>query len=120
MNLPARRLLSLLLAVVLFSLVVQPAWAREIDRKALKNGMTLPELVEAFGQPDMMEWVSTNGQTVLVVFFESKDSGVLSLFPTGGDTVRGQDGRSFLPLGFLQEGLVGWGKKFYEQIKQPK
>lgn len=92
-----------------------PAWA-DIDRTALKQGMSLPEVVQAFGQPDAMEWVNFKGQTILVVFFASADKGLLQGGPMGGDTVQRDDGRTFLPLGFVTDQLTGWGKKFYTQI----
>ena len=92
-----------------------PAWA-DIDRTALKQGMSLPEVVQAFGQPDAMEWVNFKGQTILVVFFASADKGLLQGGPMGGDTVKRDDGRTFLPLGFVTDQLTGWGKKFYTQI----
>jgi hypothetical protein len=92
-----------------------PTWA-DIDRTALKQGMSLPEVVQAFGQPDAMEWVNFKGQTILVVFFASEDKGLLQGGPMGGDTVKRNDGRTFLPLGFVTDQLAGWGKKFYTKI----
>ena len=96
-------------------LLAAPTWA-DIDRSALKQGMSLPEVVQAFGQPDAMEWVNFKGQTILVVFFASADKGLLQGGPMGGDTVKRDDGRTFLPLGFVTDQLTGWGKKFYTQI----
>ena len=96
-------------------LLVPPAWA-DIDRTVLKKGMSLPEVVQAFGQPDAMEWVNFKGQTILVVFFASEDKGLLQGGPFGGDSVKRDDGRTFLPLGFVTDQLTGWGKKFYTQI----
>lgn len=104
----------LLLALGIW-LLAPPAWA-EIDRAALKIGMSLPDVVQAFGLPDSMEWVNFKGQTILVVFFASEDKGLLQGGPLGGDTVKRDDGRTFLPLGFVTDQLTGWGKKFYTQI----
>jgi len=101
------------------SLLAPPAWA-DIDRTVLKKGMSLPEVVQAFGQPDAMEWVNFKGQTILVVFFASEDKGLLQGGPFGGDTVKRDDGRTFLPLGFVTDQLTGWGKKFYTQITSPE
>jgi hypothetical protein len=116
----ARGVLGGLLLFFALLLFVEPAGARTIDRKALKQGMTLPEVVQVLGQPDTMQWMSSNGQAVLVVFFETDSSGIRSLFPFVGDTVKGEDGRMFLPLGFVHEGLVGWGRKYYKQLQQPQ
>jgi len=96
-----------------------PTWA-EIDRTALKKGMSLPEVVQAFGQPDAMEWVNFKGRAILVVFFATEDKGFLQGGPFGGDTVKRDDGQTFLPLGFVTDQLTGWGKKFYTQIKSPE
>jgi hypothetical protein len=115
-----RGVIRFLLLVCVLWLWIQPASARTIDRKALKQGMTLPEVVQVLGQPERIQWMSANGQAVLVVFFESDDSGMFSLFPFVGDTVKSEDGRKFLPLGFVHEGLVGWGSKYYQQLQQPK
>ena len=100
-------------------LLVPPAWA-DIDRTVLKKGMSLPEVVQAFGQPDSMEWVNFKGQAILVVFFATEDKGFLQGGPFGGDTVKRDDGQTFLPLGFVTDQLTGWGKKFYTQIKSPE
>jgi len=100
-------------------LLVPPAWA-DIDRTVLKKGMSLPEVVQAFGQPDSMEWVNFKGQAILVVFFATEDKGFLQGGPLGGDTVKRDDGQTFLPLGFVTDQLTGWGKKFYTQIKSPE
>ena len=110
------RVLAVILLLALgVCLLVPPAWA-DIDRTVLKKGMSLPEVVQAFGQPDAMEWVNFKGQTILVVFFASADKGLLQGGPMGGDTVKRDDGRAFLPLGFVTDQLTGWGKKFYTQI----
>ena len=110
------RVLAVILLLALgVCLLVPPAWA-DIDRTVLKQGMSLPEVVQAFGQPDAMEWVNFKGQTILVVFFASEDKGLLQGGPFGGDSVKRDDGRTFLPLGFVTDQLTGWGKKFYTQI----
>ena len=100
-------------------LLAPPAWA-DIDRAALKKGMSLPDVVQAFGLPDSMEWVNFKGQAILVVFFATEDKGFLQGGPFGGDTVKRDDGQTFLPLGFVTDQLTGWGKKFYTQIKSPE
>jgi len=109
-----------LIAFLICWLGADMAWSRDLDRKALKPGMTLPEVVQAFGQPDSMEWMDVQGQAVLFVFFESEDRSVLSLFPMWRDTINVEDGRSLLPLGFVTEKLAGWGKKFYIQMNSSK
>ena len=111
-----RVLAAILLLALGVCLLAPPTWA-DIDRAALKRGMSLPEVVQAFGQPDAMEWVNFKGQTILVVFFATEDKGILQGGPFGGDTVKRDDGQTFLPLGFVTDQLSGWGKKFYTQIK---
>jgi hypothetical protein len=114
------RVLAVILLLALgVCLLVPPAWA-DIDRTVLKKGMSLPEVVQAFGQPDSMEWVNFKGQAILVVFFATEDKGFLQGGPFGGDTVKRDDGQTFLPLGFVTDQLTGWGKKFYTQIKSPE
>jgi len=114
------RVLAVILLLALgVCLLVPPAWA-DIDRTVLKKGMSLPEVVQAFGQPDSMEWVNFKGQAILVVFFATEDKGFLQGGPLGGDTVKRDDGQTFLPLGFVTDQLTGWGKKFYTQIKSPE
>ena len=93
-----------------------PSWA-DMNRTLLKTGMSLPEAVQAFGQPDSIEWVNSQGQPILFVFFETADKNFLQGGPMGGDTVKRDDGRTVLPLGFVAERLAGWGKKFYIQLK---
>ena len=93
--------------------------AAVLDRNALKKGMTLPEVVEAFGQPDQIEWVNANGQPVLFVFYPTEDQ-VALLHPFGKDVLTLEDGRVYIPLGFVTERLAGWGKKFYERTKFPE
>ena len=97
------------LTVLAFCLVVEQGWA-VIDKDALKVGMSLPEVVETFGQPLRMEWVNLKGQPVLFLFY-----------PYDGffDGLTQEDGGKVIPLGFLTEKLAGWGRKFYEQTKAP-
>jgi hypothetical protein len=102
-GLRAASILTLLMMCLLGSAV----GARELDRGALKKGMTLPEVVQAFGQPVRMEWVNANGQAVLFVFYDT----------AGRDVLKQADGRTVLPMGFVTERLAGWGKKFYKQLK---
>jgi hypothetical protein len=90
-----------------------------LDRNALKKGMALPEVVEAFGQPDRMEWLNVKGQPVLFLFYPSQDQ-IALLHPLGKDVLTLEDGRVYIPLGFVTERLAGWGKKFYEQSKFPE
>jgi hypothetical protein len=113
-----RTLLAKALMVVglMACVLAVPVWAG-VDRSALKKGMTLPEVVQAFGLPDSMEWVNFEGQPILFVFFESEDKGLLQGGPLGGDTIKRDDGRRFLPVGFLANELAGWGKKFYIRFK---
>jgi hypothetical protein len=100
-------------------LAAAPAGARDFDRSALKPGLTLNEAVQAFGQPDAIEWVNAKGQAVFFLFFENEGKDLLKLQagPIGGDVVTRGDGRTYLPLGFVTERLAGWGKKYYEQVK---
>src|SRR2546428_3635538 len=90
--------------------------AAALDRNALKKGMTLPEVVAAFGQPEQMEWVNTKGQPMLFVFYPTDDQ-IALLHPFGKDVLTLEDGRVYIPLGFVTERLAGWGKKFYERTK---
>lgn len=87
-----------------------PVQAEGLDKDLLKIGMTLPEVVEGFGQPLRMEWVNLKGQPVLFLFY-----------PYDGffDGLKQEDGGKVIPLGFLTEKLAGWGRKFYEQTKAP-
>jgi len=103
-------------------LAAAPAGARDLDRSALKPGLTLNEAVQAFGQPDAIEWVNAKGQGVFFLFFENEGKDLLKLQagPIGGDVVTRDDGRTYLPLGFVTERLAGWGKKYYQQIKPPE
>jgi hypothetical protein len=111
-----------LLTVLVVGLAAAPAGARDLDRSALKPGLTLNEAVQAFGQPDAIEWVNAKGQAVFFLFFENEGKDLLKLQagPIGGDVVTRDDGRTYLPLGFVTERLAGWGKKYYEQIKSPE
>jgi hypothetical protein len=90
-----------------------------LDRSALKKGMTLPEVVAAFGQPDQIEWVNVKGQSMLFVFYPTEDQ-IALLHPFGKDVLTLEDGRVYVPLGFVTERLAGWGKKFYERTKFPE
>ncbi len=112
---------SVVTAVVV-GLAAVPAGARDLDRSALKPGMTLNEAVQAFGQPDAIEWVNAKGQAVFFLFFENEGKDLLKLQagPIGGDVITRDDGRTYLPLGFVTERLAGWGKKYYQQIKSPE
>jgi hypothetical protein len=84
--------------------------AESLDKDTLKIGMTLPDVVEGFGQPLRVEWVNLKGQPVLFLFY-----------PYDGffDGLTQEDGRKIIPLGFVTEKLAGWGGKFYEQTKAP-
>jgi hypothetical protein len=82
----------------------------------LKTGMTLMEVVEAFGQPKRMEWVNQKGTPVLFLFYATEDRFSL-LRPFGNDLVTLEDGRTYTPLGFVTERLAGWGKKFYDRAR---
>lgn len=108
-----------LLTVLVVGLAALPAGARDLDRGALNQGMTLNEAVQAFGQPDAIEWVNAKGQAVFFMFFENEGKDLLKLQagPIGGDVITRDDGRTYLPLGFVTERLSGWGKKYYKQIK---
>jgi hypothetical protein len=112
--------------VIAILLIGVPLWgyvlggmAAALDRNALKKGMTLPEVVEAFGQPDQMEWVNAKGQPMLFVFYPTEDQ-IALLHPFGKDVLTLEDGRVYIPLGFVTERLAGWGKKFYERTKFPE
>jgi hypothetical protein len=108
---------KIVLVLALCSGVFAPlSWA-VVDRSLLKKGMTLPEVVQAFGQPDSMEWVNFKGQAILFVFFETPDKGFFQGGPVGGDTITRDNGRTALPLGFMTDQLAGWGKRFYFQFK---
>src|SRR5207247_3002723 len=39
----------------------------------LKTGMTLTDVVQAFGQPNRMEWVNQKGTPVLFLFYTNED-----------------------------------------------
>ena len=104
---------------VMLSVTAQAVWAQDINRDLLKQGMTVPEVIAAFGQPVRVEWVNLKGTAIFFLFYESEDC----LFCM--DTIRGtgvvtqENGRTVLPLGFVTEALAGWGKKFYQQAKSP-
>ena len=96
------------------------AWADSLDRDALKQGMTLNEVVQIFGQPVRMEWVNMKGQGVFFLFYDDEDC-LLCLGPIlDRDLLKQDDGRTVLPMGFVTEQLAGWGRKFYQQIKFPE
>jgi hypothetical protein len=107
-----------LLAAVLCGLD-DTASARDLNRDLLKKGMTLSETIQAFGQPVRMEWVNLSGQAVFFLFYEAEDC-ALCLGPLDRDLLKHEDGRTFLPLGFVAEQLAGWGRKFYRQVKFPE
>ena len=111
---------SLVKMVLVFALwgfaFALPSWALA-DRSVLKQGMSLPEVVQSFGLPDSIEWVNFQGQAILFVFFETADQGFFQGGPLGGDTVTRDNGRTALPLGFMTDQLAGWGKRFYFQFK---
>src|SRR3989442_840050 len=98
---------------------VPPAWAEGSTRDLLKTGMTLTAAVETFGQRARMEWVNQKGTPVLSLFYQTEDR--FSLFRLfGNDLVTLEDGRTYTPLAFVTELLVGWGKKFYDQTRFPQ
>jgi len=98
---------------------VPTAQADGFNQDLLKTGMTLTDVVQAFGQPNRMEWVNRNGTPVLFLFYPTEDRFSL-LRPFGNDLVTLEDGRTYTPLGFVTEILDGWGKKFYDQARFPQ
>lgn len=118
-----RRRLSWAITVALIGVVLYgpaaPAWARDLNRDLLEKGMTLSEAIQTFGQPVRMEWVNLRGQAVFFLFYEAEDC-ALCLGPLDRDVLKHEDGRVFLPLGFVTEQLAGWGRKFYRQVKFPE
>lgn len=102
---------SLCVAIaVMLSVAAQAAWAQDINRDLLRSGMSLNDVVLAFGQPTQIEWVNLRGTAVLFIFYPTDKS----------DAVVRQDGLRLLPLGFMTEALAGWGKEFYEQNRFPQ
>ena len=98
---------------------VPPAWAEGFNPDLLKTGMSLTDVVDAFGQPARMEWVNQKGTPVMFLFYQTEDRfSLLRLF--GNDLVTLEDGRTYTPLGFVTQTLVGWGKKFYDQTRFPQ
>jgi len=95
---------------VMLSVVAPAAWAQSSGEDLLKKGMTLPMVIQTFGQPVEMEWVNLKGKPVLFIFYPTDQA----------DAVVRQDGRMLLPLGFVAEGLAGWGKDFYDRHKFPQ
>lgn len=106
-----------LIAIAIWAMP-QIAAAADLDRSLLKTGMTLPEVVAAFGQPTQIEWVNMSGTPVLFLFYEAEDC-LLCLGPWDPDVLTQNDGRTVLPLGFVTEKLANWGGKFYRQVKFP-
>ena len=104
---------------VMLSVTAQAVWAQDINRDLLKQGMTLPEAIAAFGQPVRVEWVNLKGTAVFFMFYESEDCLLCMDTIRGTGVVTQEDGRTVLPLGFVTEALAGWGKKFYRQAKSP-
>jgi hypothetical protein len=99
-------------AMAVLVVVAAPAvWAGDLNPDLLKKGMSLNDVILTFGQPVQIEWVNLRGTAVLFIFY-----------PTGqsDDAVVLQDGRLLLPLGFVTEGLAGWGKNFYEKNRSPQ
>jgi len=47
---------------------VPTAQADGFNPDLLKTGMALPDVVQAFGQPNRMEWVNQKGTPVLFLF----------------------------------------------------
>jgi len=95
------------------------AWADGLNPDLLKTGMTLPDVVQVFGQPNRMEWVNQKGTPVLFLFYPTEDRFSLRR-PFGNDLVTLEDGRTYTPLGFVTETLAGWGRKFYDQTRVPQ
>ena len=95
---------------VMLSVVTPAVWAQNINEDLLKKGMTLPVVIQTFGQPVQMEWVNLKGRPVLFIFYPTDQA----------DAVVRQDGRTLLPLGFVAEALAGWGKDFYDRHKFPQ
>ena len=117
-----RRLLLMAVCVLIAATLgaaVPIAQADGFNPDLLKTGMTLTDVVQAFGQPNRMEWVNQKGTPVLFLFYPTEDRFSL-LRPFGNDLVTLQDGRTYTPLGFVTEILAGWGKKFYDQARFPQ
>ena len=106
-----------LIAIALWTMP-QIVRAADLDRSRLKTGMTLPEVVAAFGQPIQIEWVNMSGTPVLFIFYEAEDC-LLCLGPLSRDLLTLNDGLTVLPLGFVTQSLANWGGKFYRQVKFP-
>jgi hypothetical protein len=120
---PLRRRLLWMVACVVCAMTwwvaVPPAWADGFNLDLVKEGMTLTDVVDTFGQPDRMEWVNLKGSAVLFLFYETEDRFSL-LRPFGNDLVTLEDGRTYTPLGFVTQVIAGWGKKFYDQTRFPQ
>ena len=123
MRYPVRRRLlwmaACVVTVVTWWVAVQSAWADGFNPDLLKTGMSLTDVVDAFGQPARMEWVNQKGTPVMFLFYQTEDRfSLLRLF--GNDLVTLEDGRTYTPVGFVTQTLVGWGKKFYDQTRFPQ
>ncbi len=94
--------------------------AADLNRDLLQQGMTLPEAIEAFGQPVRVEWVNLKGTAIFFLFYESADCLLCMETIRGTGVITQEDGRTVLPLGFVTERLAGWGKKFYQQARFPE
>ena len=106
------RLCPMVCALAVLALVAAPAvWADDLNGDLLKKGMSLNDVVLTFGQPAQIEWVNLSGTAVLFIFYPTDQSDAV---------VRQQDGRLFLPMGFVTESLAGWGKDFYEENRPPQ
>jgi hypothetical protein len=104
-----RRLTLCVAIAVMLSVAAPAAWTQDINPDLLKKGMTLNDVVRMFGQPTQMEWVNLKGTAVLFLFYPTDKP----------DAVFRRDGRTFLPMGFVTDGLAGWGKEFYEAVRSP-
>lgn len=107
-----------LTAAVLWAMTSE-AGAADLNRDLLKQGMTLPEAIEAFGQPVRVEWVNLKGTAIFFLFYESEDCRLCLETIRGTGVLTQEDGRTVLPLGFVTQTLAGWGKKFYQQARFP-
>ena len=106
-----RWLCIMVCAVTVVVVVAAPAaWADDLNRDLLKNGMSLNDVVLTFGQPVQMEWINLSGTAMLFIFYPTDKS----------DAVFRTDGTMLLPLGFVTEALAGWGRDFYEQNRAPQ
>ena len=102
--------LMVCVVTALFLAVAPAARADDLNRDLLRKGMSLHDVIQTFGQPTQLEWVNVRGTPILVIFYPTDKSDAV---------FRATDNRTFLPLGFVAEGLTGWGRDFYEEIKSP-